>query len=244
MNNYRILIQYDGTKYAGWQIQANALTVQEELSRAVEAVLKETIILNGSGRTDSGVHALGQAANFKTSSELDLYKFKYQINSIISNDISVIAADKVEPEFHARYDARKRTYLYLISTRKNPFLAKYSWFLSNIPDIELLKKVSRIFIGRKDYSSFCKTSSETTNRICEVYDINWRYLKGVLFFTITADRFLHGMVRTIIGTILGSVKDPDPEKIITQTFEKKERSAAGESVPARGLFLYKVKYDY
>jgi len=122
MNNYKVTIQYDGTNYAGWQIQSNSMTVQQKFADAVKVVLRERVNLIGSGRTDTGVHALGQAANFRTEQELDLYKFRYQINSILPADISSAQIVKVDENFHARFDARSRSYLYLFTIPNPPFI--------------------------------------------------------------------------------------------------------------------------
>jgi len=242
LNNYKLLIQYEGTNYAGWQIQSNAVTIQQKITIAIETILKHKVILNGSGRTDSGVHAIGQVANFRTESELNLYKFKFQLNSILPDDISVLSAELTNPEFHARYDAKKRAYLYLFTRTKSPFLKNYSWHFKNDADLDKLRITSKTLLGKKDFSAFCRAASETLNRECEVYNVTLRERNGIVIFFIEADRFLHGMVRTIIGTLLDSVMQQKPEEYIQNILQQKQRSAAGEAVPAKGLFLYKVKY--
>lgn len=243
MNNYRITIQYDGSRYAGWQTQENAVTIQQMINDALELILKEKVKVNGSGRTDSGVHALGQVGNFRTEAELDLYKFKYQMNSVLPGDISIIKAEKAGDDFHSRYDAKKRSYVYLITAFKSPFLKNYSWYLNKEIDLDAMRSISAYFKGKKDYTAFCRKASETENKICEVYNIQWKRTSGITIFLIEADRFLHGMVRTILGTSFEALKKQDPAGYIKAVFEKKERSEAGEAVPAKGLFLYKVKYE-
>jgi tRNA pseudouridine38-40 synthase len=243
MKNYKLIIQYDGSDYAGWQMQSNAVTIQQKITEAIAVIIRENITLNGSGRTDSGVHALGQTANFKCERDLDLYKFKFQLNSILPNSISVIRAEEVDISFHARFDARKRSYIYFICRDKSPFLQKFSWHISRKLDIGDLNFISREFLGKKDFSAFCKTSTETKNKICEVYNISWKEVKGVVMFYIEADRFLHGMVRTILGTLLKASENISPQEFIHNIFLNKDRTEAGESVPASGLFLYKVKYE-
>src|SRR3989337_3881348 len=121
MNNYKLLIQYDGTNYAGWQYQTNAVTIQQKIVEALKTLIMEDVNLIGSGRTDAGVHALGQVANFTTMQEIDLYKFKYSLNSILPNDISILDIQKVHQEFHSRFDAKRRFYLYILSKNKSPF---------------------------------------------------------------------------------------------------------------------------
>lgn len=237
-----MILQYDGTNYAGWQWQDNAVSIQQKVSEAAEIILKEKINLTGSGRTDAGVHALGQTANFKTEKSLDLYKFNYQVNSILPEDISIIGSEEIDEEFNSRYDAKERSYLYLICGFKSPFYSRYSWYLNRKLDIEKLNLLSRELLGKRDYSSFCKTSSPVQNKICEVRRISWSSRNNILYFQIAADRFLHGMVRTILGTTLEALKQKDPCSYISGVFENKNRASAGESVPAKGLFLYKVKY--
>lgn len=242
MNNYKLLIQYDGTNYAGWQYQANAVTIQQKITESIKIILNEEVNLIGSGRTDAGVHALGQVANFKTRQEIDLYKFKYSLNSILPNDISVIDIEKAALDFHARFSARKRSYIYLISKNKSPFFDKYSYFCHGYLNCEKLNHLSKYILGKHDFTSFCKKNSETENRICVVNNAYWKETKGMIIFLIEADRFLHGMVRTIVGTLLLAVKNELDDSFIKKILEKKDRETAGESVPARGLFLYKVKY--
>ncbi len=139
MNNYKLTIQYDGTNYAGWQFQQNAETVQQKISDAIKIILKDEINLIGSGRTDAGVHAWGQIANFQTFHDLDTFKFNYSLNSILPKDISIIKIEKKEEDFHARFDAVKRSYFYLFSKYKSPFFDRYSYFYHDSLNIEHLK---------------------------------------------------------------------------------------------------------
>ncbi len=241
MSNYKLTIQYDGTDYAGWQIQENARTVQGTISDAIKVIFTEGINLIASGRTDSGVHALGQVANFRYEKEVDIYRFQHSLNSILPIDISVINIQEVSESFHARFDARERTYLYLISKEKYPFYYKYSLLKKNL-DISLLNELSKIFLGEKDFTSFCRKNSEVKDKICKVNFIRWRETKNFYLFFISADRFLHGMVRTIIGTLFKVLTSGKSKNYIENIFNEKSREAAGEAVAAKGLFLYKVKY--
>ncbi|MEP0860758.1 MAG: tRNA pseudouridine(38-40) synthase TruA [Ignavibacterium sp.] len=242
MNNYKMILQYDGTGYSGWQIQENAKTIQQEIINAIKIILKEEVNLIGSGRTDSGVHALGQVANFRTEREIDLYKFQFSLNSILPDDISVLSTEKVNENFHSRFDAKKRTYIYLISQFKSPFYKNYSFFYPQKIDLEILNDLSKLFLGRKNFSSFCKKKSEVENKFCEVNEINWSNQFDLCVFKISADRFLHGMVRAIVGTLLKALKMEKPEEYIQEVFRSEDREFAGEAVPAKGLFLYKVEY--
>ena len=235
-------IQYDGTGYSGWQCQINADTVQNRIVDAIETVTKEKVNLIGSGRTDAGVHALGQIANFRSERDYDLYKFKHSLNAVLPPDISIVASDKTAEGFHARFDAKKRTYLYFFSKIKSPFWGKYSYYYHGELNCRVLNSQSEVFKGKKDYSSFSRKNSETRNKICTVYSAFWKETRSLVVFEIEADRFLHGMVRTVVGTMLASVKYGYDEKFIEEIFSSKDRTKAGEAVPPKGLFLYKVKY--
>lgn len=240
--NYKLTIQYDGTKYSGWQIQAGSKTIQQTITESIGIVTGQQVNLIGSGRTDSGVHALGQAANFRIEEKLDLYKFKYSLNSILPKDISVIDTMEVPENFHARYDAKRRKYFYLFIKYKSPFYELYSYRYFYNLDCNFLNSLSKSFLGEKDFTSFSRKATEMEEKDCIVYDAAWKETKGFVLFFIEANRFLHGMVRTIIGTLLFAQKNNYDEKYIGEIFSAENREAASEAVPARGLFLYKVKY--
>jgi tRNA pseudouridine38-40 synthase len=242
MNNYRLVIQYDGTSYCGWQFQREKSTIQQKITEAVKILIKEDINIIGAGRTDSGVHAWGQVANFRCTRELDLYKFKFQLNSLLPFDIAIKHVDKVDENFHSRFDAVRRIYVYLISHQKSPFYNKYSHFYLKQPDINLLNEYSKKILGNYDFSSFSRKTNEEIKKECTVYNAMWKRTKGITLFTIEADRFLHGMVRSIVGTMLELEKSFYDASQILKILNKKNREAAGISIPAKGLFLYKVKY--
>ncbi len=242
MNNYKLKIQYDGTNYAGWQLQENAVTVQQKIIEAIEVLTKEKVNLIGSGRTDAGVHALGQVANFKIDRELDIYRFSHSLNAILPKDISVTNIEKKTEDFHSRFDAKKRSYIYLISKIKSPFYYPYSWYYHESADIAKLRKLSESLVSELDFTSFARKNTETENKVCEIFQINWRESKEFIIFFVEANRFLHGMVRTMVGTLLKLVKEKEGERLLTEILNQKDREAAGEAAPARGLFLYKVKY--
>jgi tRNA pseudouridine38-40 synthase len=243
MPNYKLTIQYDGTNYSGWQTQAKGNTIQQTLTEAIKIIIGEDVNLIGSGRTDAGVHALGQAANFKTEKEIDPYKFIYSLNSVLPKDISVLDIKKANENFHARYDARSRKYLYLFIRYKSPFYEHYSYRYYNKLDCNYLNNLSKNLIGEKDFTSFARKSDEPEDKSCIVYNAQWKETKGFVLFFIEANRFLHGMVRTITGTLLNAQKNNYEGKYIEEIFSSKNRESAGEAVPAKGLFLYKVRYE-
>jgi tRNA pseudouridine38-40 synthase len=243
MNNYKLLIQYDGTTYAGWQIQKDCDTIQQRITDVLQTLLKEDISLIGSGRTDSGVHALGQQANFRTEKDINFYKFSHSLNAMLPRDISVHDIMKVNENFNARYDARKRSYLYFIAKNKSPFFDRYTYFYHNTIDIKRLNELSSLFIREDDFTSFSKKNSATENKICNIFNAHWYEKKEYYMFLIESSRFLHGMVRTITGTLLNMLRNNYGKEYLDEVFKLKDRDAAGEAVPAKGLFLYKVKYQ-
>lgn len=235
-------IQYDGTRYSGWQIQDNVQTVQNVISDAIQQITQQKINVVGSGRTDAGVHALEQVANFKIIERLNLFKFQYSLNSVLPSDIAISEMQEASEEFHSRFDAKKRSYLYLISRNKSPFYFQYSYFYNGKPDINELNSHSKNFTGERDFTSFCNVNTKVNTKICNVFEARWRKTKSFYLFHIEANRFLYGMVRAIVGTLLRSVKIENGKKYIEDIFSQKNRIAAADAVPAKGLFLYKIKY--
>ncbi|MCU7495200.1 MAG: tRNA pseudouridine(38-40) synthase TruA [Ignavibacteria bacterium] len=242
MKNYKLNIQYDGTGYAGWQVQENASTVQQKVLDAIEILAKEKINLIGSGRTDTGVHALGQAANFRCEKELDIYRFRHSLNAILPPDIAVNEMAEAEESFHARFDAKKRSYLYFITKDKSPFYNRFSYLYRGQLDLKELNSLSKHMIGEHDFTSFARKNSEVNHKRCIIYDAHWKETNGFIIFYIEANRFLHGMVRTITGTVLRAVRNKLGGEYMLEVLEKRDRESAGEAAPAKGLFLYKVKY--
>lgn len=242
MKNYKLTIQYDGTQYAGWQIQKNSDTIQQRITDVLEILTKEEINLIGSGRTDSGVHAFGQIANFRTENELDIYRFKHSLNSMLPFDIAVSEMEEVDESFHSRFDAKRRTYFYLLTSKKSPFYFNYSYFYHTKIDIVKLNQISKYFIGENDFSSFSRKTPMLENKNCIVYNAHWRKSGDNTFFYIQANRYLHGMVRAIAGTMLKAQQFDFSESFIKDIFNSKNREESYDSVPAKGLFLYKVEY--
>jgi tRNA pseudouridine38-40 synthase len=242
MFNYKLTIQYDGTNYAGWQIQENAASVQEVIRDSIKQILQSDINLIGAGRTDSGVHALGQVANFNADQHLDLSRFKYSLNAVLPKDISITKIETVEEDFHSRFSAKKRSYIYLISNQKSPFFERYSYTYFSELKPERLNDLSSTLIEKKDFTSFSKINTEVQNKICEVYEARWRRQKNLLIFYIEANRFLYGMIRAIVGSLLKAYSSEDGQNYLTNILNQKDRGVAADAVPAKGLFLYKVKY--
>ena len=244
MKNYKLKIEYNGTNYSGWQIQPNVPTIQNEITKALKQITGSEINLIGSGRTDSGVHALGQVANFQVEDELNIRKVKHSLNSLLQNEIAISELIEVNVDFHSRFDAKLRSYLYLCTSSKSPFYNEYSYHYSPIFNLELekLNEISKNILGEHDFTSFSKKNTDTENMVCDVSLAKWRRVKNHIIFRIDGNRFLHGMVRTIVGTVLEIAEKNKSIDEINKIVTAKNRDVAGRSVPAKGLFLLDVKY--
>ena len=244
MRNIKLTIEYDGTNYHGWQIQPNGITVQEVIQNALAALTKTLAQIIGAGRTDTGVHAAGQVANFFTDSKMSSGSIQKALNSLLPEDVVITEIQDVSPDFHARFSALSRTYQYTILNREFPsaFLGNTAYFLPRPIHVERIDDICRALIGKKDFSSFQRSGSERINPICEVFGAScWRDA-DLVYFQIEADAFLRGMVRAIIGTALKLQETPDQINQFQKILDGKDRSVAGPSAPAHGLSLIAVKY--
>jgi len=245
MNRYFIKLAYNGANYHGWQIQDNAHTVQQELNEKLSLILKEEINLVGCGRTDTGVHAKEFYAHFDISHKLgDLKELTFRLNGFLPDDIVIFEIFEVPADFHARFDAKSRTYKYFISKQKDPFRVGLSFYYHTRLDVQKMNDACTFLFDYKDFTSFSKLHTQTKTNNCKILEAKWEEVNEQLIFTITADRFLRNMVRAIVGTLLeigaGKLQVEDFKRII----EAKNRSEAGFSVPADGLFLEKLDYDF
>ena len=244
LTRYFIFISFKGTSYHGWQIQPKAITVQKIVDEAITVILDEKISTTGAGRTDAGVHAHVFCAHFDSVNP-DLTKKKnliFRLNKYLPNDISVTAIRKVLPDANARFSAISRTYKYYISRIKDPFNYDSTWFIHGDLDIKAMNMASRLLLIHSDFTSFSRLHSDNKTNLCKIYDAGWELSGNKLIFTIRADRFLRSMVRAITGTIVetgrGKIDLAGFEKII----ESKNRSSAGMSAPAKGLYLTAIEY--
>lgn len=246
MRNIKIIIEYDGTEYSGWQIQNNATSVQGELLKAIFTITGEKVILNGSGRTDAGVHAKGQVANFKTESNISGDKFAYALNSVLPKDIAVKESKEVYNDFHARYCAigKKYSYTFLNSRHPSPILRKFAYHINYCDklSIEILKEACAYFTGTHDFYGFMSTGSKVKDTVRTIGDITIEIEGEIIRISYVGNGFLYNMVRIITGTILysaiGKINAYELPKIILS----KNRTLAGITVPANGLCLEKVYY--
>lgn len=245
MPTYRILLEYNGAAYSGWQVQPGRSTIQAEVERALGTALRRPIPVVGSGRTDAGVHARGQVAHFQADAVDDLFRLCGSLNGLLPRDIVVLAVEEAPERFHARYDARRRTYHYHATTAPRALDRHVRWLLRPAPDFERMNEASRAFLGTHNFSAFCRTASETENRICTVERAAWtsETRRGDWRFEIVADRFLHGMVRAIVGTLVQIGRGALPTGCIPEVLLGGDRRGAGPAAPAHGLVLEAVTYD-
>lgn len=242
MRNIKLLIEYDGTSYVGWQRQENGKSIQAEIECVLKMILQEDVNLIGAGRTDAGVHARGQVANFRTETKLDLYEIKGGLNGLLPDDIAIHEVEEVPIDFHARYSAKERYYSYLITKDPSALMRHFSWFVKYRLDVELMQQATKAILGKHDFESFCKVNSEVDHHVCDVKSAEWIVEGQLLWFRISADRFLHGMVRSLVGTMVDVGRGYLSFSDYLSIMEKKNRAEAGMSAPAKGLVLEKVIY--
>lgn len=239
-----ILIQYDGSNYHGWQIQPELPTVQGFLENALEDIFQKRIAIVGSGRTDSGVHALGQVAHFDLeNSNIPACNMWKSLNRLLPDDIRVLASSEVIEDFHSRFMATQREYKFDIVTSQNVLRRNSSWYVRFSLDLEKLQTLSEYIQGTHNFSSFCYAGSETENMICNIYEAQWKQESdGVLRFTVKADRFLHHMVRMLVGSMIEVARGKwKPERFVS-LIDNPDRQNQTVTAPSDGLALIQVTY--
>jgi tRNA pseudouridine38-40 synthase len=241
---YFIKLAYKGTNYFGWQYQPDAISVQETLNKALSTILKTKIDIVGAGRTDSGVHAKEMFAHFDYEPEIDTDKLVYKLNSFLPKDIAIFDLIKVHDDAHARFDATKRTYEYHIHTKKNAFESDDSWYYSLPLNIQKMNEACKILFEYIDFECFSKTHTDVNTFNCKIFEANWQQIDDKLIFTISADRFLRNMVRAIVGTMINIGLEKVSLNNFREIIQSKNRNKAGFSVPAHGLYLTQIEYDY
>jgi len=245
MRNIKLLIEYDGTNYLGWQVQPKGPTIQGILEERLGLLTGEKTRLFGSGRTDSGVHAIGQVAHFKTESSMETHRMQRALNSLLPPDIVIQKMEEVEESFHARKHSKSKVYEYRILNRdlRSVFHRGYVWHIPQRLDFKEMGKATQYLIGEYDFSSFRSVGSPTRTTVRKVTRAEWkRGRSGLVRFEIEANGFLKQMVRAIIGTLIEVGKGKMSAVEFRRILESKERSKAGPTAPAHGLFLKEVKY--
>lgn len=239
---YLFSISYLGTHYNGWQTQANAKGVQEVVEEALSKILRNKISIVGSGRTDTGVHCKRQYFHMDIETSINDKALIQNLNALLPRDIAIHSIQKIHPEASARYHATQRTYQYIITRKKDPLLVGLAWHCFKPLDIQTMNKAAALLTGVHDFESFSKVKTDVNHFVCTLKKAKWTVKGDLLLFDISANRFLRGMVRAIVGTLV----DVGSGKISLKEFEailkSKDRKKAGMNVPADGLYLMDVKY--
>ena len=240
---YFITLSYDGTRYHGWQVQPNGISVQGELQRGLSLLLRQSVAVTGAGRTDAGVHARMMVAHFDTEADVDCPQLAYKLNKLLPRDIAVQQVKPVADDMHARFSARARTYYYYIHTQKSPFLCHYSCQMHYQLDFSLMNQAAALLLEYDDFGAFCKSHADVKTTLCTVTKAEWRPLaEGQWVFEISANRFLRNMVRAVVGTLIEVGRHRLTLDAFRRVIETGRRTEAGESMPANALFLQSIEY--
>jgi tRNA pseudouridine38-40 synthase len=242
MPTIRLIIEYDGTDYVGWQFQTNGRSIQEEIEKAIKQILQVDIRITGAGRTDAGVHAHGQVASFYIEKEVEINSLAKRLNSVIKHSIVIREAAEAEAGFNARYDAKERRYSYSISQEPTAIQRNYCWQIFQKLDIDLMQNCALQIIGEHGFRAFCKVEDDLHQHRCTITSAKWIEKNKLLIFEITANRFLHGMVRTLVGTMVNVGRGHTKMDEFAKILESKDRTVAGMSAPAKGLVLEEIIY--
>lgn len=259
MRNIKLTLEYDGTKFLGWQIQGRnqRQTIQDTIEKTLQKILQEKVKLIASGRTDSGVHALAQVANFKTHAQLSLQRLQKALNALLPPEITIIKAEELDLDFHSRFDVQSKVYRYFILNRphRSSFLRNRVYFYPYPLDVRLMQDEVKVLLGRHDFKAFCASGSSTKDTLREIKKITIKKLPylpwGVkdnpkklplIVIDIEADGFLYNMVRNIIGTLIEIGRKKLPKGSLKRILKSKDRRFAGPTAPAQGLYLLEVRY--
>lgn len=242
MLNFKLILEYDGSKFYGWQFQPNLRTVQGEVERALQVLLREKIHVNVAGRTDTGVHALGQVINFTTNAEISPAVLPRSLNGILSRDVVVKRAELAPPDFHARFDAESRQYRYVLSRYPVAVGRGYAYFCKFALNVEAMRQASRHLLGEHNFRAFCSSATEDPHYLSRVEAFEWKDDGEKILMRIRANRFLRGMVRIIVGTMIEVGRGRMAPEQVAAILQRQQRVAAGTTAPPHGLFLEKVHY--
>ncbi|MBQ7296088.1 MAG: tRNA pseudouridine(38-40) synthase TruA [Clostridia bacterium] len=244
MFNYKLIMSYDGTPYHGWQMQENAMSVQQCLSEAIERIFGEKCTIYGSSRTDKGVHAMGFCCNFKSEKERDCEKIAYGLNAVLPETICVLSCEIASESFNARFDAKGKEYIYKIwnSRRRNPFLIDKALHHPVPIDSEMLNIQAKDYIGTHDFSAFCAAGGTTKTNVRTIFDCSVEREGELVTFRVKGDGFLYNMVRIMVGTLLDINSGKIEKNTIPDIIESKDRLRAGITAKAQGLYLNEVYY--
>jgi tRNA pseudouridine38-40 synthase len=249
LRSIQLKVAYDGTDFSGWQRQKNARSVQEELEKALATMHGHPVNVTGAGRTDAGVHALGQVAGFATDiASIPAERFTLALNALLPRDLRVMDSCEASADFHARFDASMRTYRYFVTCAKtpSPMAARYSWFWPRTPHVSMLNAMASSFLGEHDFSAFASVKDKSLSSYRCVEASSFWFEGDVLVYQISANAFLWRMVRSLVGTMLRvsseAKTDEEAGQMMSAILSSRERSAAGPTAPPQGLFLWSVEY--
>ncbi len=245
MRNFKLLIQYDGTRYNGWQKQGNTKnTIQGIFENIISKIFGCNIEVNGSGRTDAGTHSKGQVANFKCETDMTTYDIFTEINKYLPKDISVLSCDEVDLRFHSRLNAKSKKYMYVIDNRSvhDVFLRNYAFRVEEKLNINIMKEASKQFVGEHDFRAFCSNKRYKKSTVRTIYSIDFKNDNGIIKITFHGNGFLYNMVRILVGTLIEVGSGKRSINDIKNIFENNNREISGFTAPSKGLFLMEVFY--
>ncbi len=239
---YFLELSYNGTSYHGWQRQPNAISVQEVLEKALSTLLRIKTVVVGAGRTDTGVHAKQIMAHFDCENRLELDELKYKLNSILPAQIAICKISKVRDDAHARFDAVSRSYEYYITLTKDPFKINTSYYIKKQLDVVAMNEAAKLLLNYTNFKCFSKSKTDVKTYNCTITDASWEVEDNQMIFKISANRFLRNMVRAIVGTLIEIGEHKLKREDLIDIIKSEDRSQAGYSVPAHGLYLVAVEY--
>ncbi len=238
----KITLEYDGTDYAGWQVQPDVVTLQGTVEEALEKILKEPTRVHGSGRTDAGVHAAGQVAHFETSSRMTADEFARALNSVLPEDVRVLAAEEAPAGFHARYSALSRTYRYAVTRVDSVFTRRHAHYVPEPPDMEAMREAAAALVGEHDFAAFGNLSDDYETSTRRVTEIRIEETLNGLEFYVTANAFLYKMVRNVVATLLSAGRGELAPADVARMLTAGDRAALGPPAPPQALTLMHVAY--
>jgi tRNA pseudouridine38-40 synthase len=242
MRNIKLVLEYDGTDFNGWQFQPDQRTVQGDVEAGLSRLTQEAVKTHCAGRTDTGVHALGQVINFHYHGRLPVDTLVLGGNALLPRDVRILSAEEVADDFHSRYSARRRRYRYHISTCTCAIGRQYCWYLAQALNAEAMNLAVQQLLGEHDFESFCQAGTGLDHHRCFVHAAEWRTDEHQIVLDITANRFVHNMVRIIVGTSIEIGRGRMPVSDMKRILQERDRKKAGPTVPAHGLFLVQVGY--
>ena len=245
MRNIKLVIEYDGKDFNGWQKQPTKLNIQGEIERAIKDITGEDVELNASGRTDAGVHALGQVANFKTNSNIPVEKFPIALNTKLKRSVRILEAEEVKENFHSRYNCKRKTYRYVINNSENgtAIYRNLEYNFSQKLDVKKMREAAKYFIGEHDFKGFKASGTSSKSSVRTIYNAEVRKENEKVIIELTGNGFLYNMVRIISGTLIEVGIGKILPKEITEIIKSGERERAGKTLPPQGLYLVKVEYE-